>query len=124
MLVPLLAVPLAVLLVATADGVPRFDVKPSCQGAVQLLSQGGNRLQSCLDSEQHTRGQLEKSWSTFPPADRTGCIAAMHNFNPTYSELATCLEMKRDLRDSGTKPVEENVPVRVPGGTHRQPKPR
>jgi hypothetical protein len=99
MFVPLLAVPLTVLLVAATDGVPKFDVKPSCQGAVQVLAQGKERLQSCLDSEEHTRSQLEKSWSTFPPADRTGCIGAMH-FSPTYTELATCLEMKRDLRES------------------------
>jgi len=106
MFVPLLALPLAVQLIAVADGVPTFDVTPSCEGAARAnyMSQGHDRLQSCIASENNTRDQLTKNWTSFPPIDRTNCIAAMHNFNPTYTELATCLEMKRDLRTS--KPVD------------------
>ena len=56
------------------------------------------RLQNCIDSEQRTRDQLEKDWASFPAADRTWCVSSIQGFQPTYSELATCLEMKRDLR--------------------------
>lgn len=122
MFVPLLALPLAIQLVAAADGVPAFDVKPSCEGAARAnyMALGNERLQSCINSEHNTRDQLAKNWPSFPPADRSNCVAAMHNFNPTYTELVTCLEMKRDLR--AMKPVGENSPIRVPGGTHRQPR--
>jgi hypothetical protein len=123
MFVRLLALPLAAQLVAQTDGVPTFDVKPSCEGAARAnyMAQGSERLQSCIASEHNTRDQLAKNWSSFPPADRATCVAAMHNFNPTYTELATCLEMKRDLRTM--KPVgESSTTIRVPGGTHRQPR--
>jgi len=122
MFVPLLAVPLAVQLIAASEGVPTFDVTPSCEGAARAnyMAQGNERLQSCIITEHNTRDQLAKSWSSFPPTDRTNCIAAMNNFNPTYTELATCLEMKRDM-NAASKPADENAAVRVPGGAHRQP---
>lgn len=125
MFVRLLAVPLAVQLIAAEDGVPKFDVRPSCEGAARAnyMAQGNERLQSCIASENNTRDQLAKNWSTFPATDRNNCIAAMINFNPTYTELITCLEMKRDLRNF--KPAAgntgTNTQIRVPGGTHRQP---
>ena len=124
MLIQLLAAPVAVLLVAAgaADGVPSFDVTPSCKGAVQAgyIAPEENRLQSCLDSEKRTRDKLDKDWSSFPTADRSFCISSIAHFSPTYTELATCLEMKRDMK-AATKPVDENAAVRVPGGAHRQP---
>ena len=127
MFVPLLAVPLALQLIAASEGVPTFDVTPSCEGAARAnyMAQGNERLQSCIASEHSTRDQLAKNWSSFPPTDRNNCIAAMNNFNPTYTELATCLEMKRDLRtmkpEGGLTATGNNAPIRVPGGTHRQP---
>jgi hypothetical protein len=119
MFVPLLAVPLAVQLIA-ADGVPKFDVTPSCEGAARAnyMAQGNERLQSCITSENNTRDQLAKNWSSFPPADRANCVAAMHNFNPTYTELATCLEMKRALRT--TRPADVVVPTPNTSGRKRR----
>ena len=35
MFVPWFALPLAAQLIAVADGVPKFDVTPSCQGAAK-----------------------------------------------------------------------------------------
>jgi len=121
MFVPLLALPLAVQLVAAADGVPKFDVRPSCEGAARAnyMAQGNERLESCIASEHSTRDQLDKSWASFPADDRSNCVAAMHNFNPTYTELATCLEMKRDLRNmksGNTMPMPNTAPRRRPGG--------
>jgi hypothetical protein len=112
MFVPLLAVPLAVQLIAVSDGVPAFDVTPSCKGAVQAgyIGPEQSRLQNCLDSEQRTRDKLDKEWTTFPAGDRVLCIASVKGFSPTYTELATCLEMKRDLRTM--KPVDDLSPAR------------
>lgn len=130
MFVRLLVLPLTLQLVAATDGVPKFDVTESCEGAARAnyMTLGNERLQSCINSEHQTRDNLAKNWSAFPTADRSNCIAAMHNFNPTYTELATCLEMKRDLRNmkspGGASPTAQDTPIRVPGGTHRQPRPQ
>ena len=112
MFVPLLAWPLALQLVAAGDGVPNLNVTPSCKGAAQAgyIATTEERLKSCIDSEQRTREQLDKNWSSFPVSDRVWCISSIMGFAPTYSELATCLEMKRDL--ANTKPGEAGSPGR------------
>jgi len=86
---------------AAADSVPRWDVTASCRGAAQAGYQQDTKenLQRCLDTEQRTRDQLSKNWSTFPAEDRMRCVKTQ-TFSPTYSELATCLEMKRDIKNS------------------------
>ena len=120
MFVPLLAVPLALQLIAAADGVPKLNVTPSCKGAAQAgyIATTEERLKSCIDTELRTRDKLDKDWSSFPVADRVWCVGATKGFEPTYSELATCLEMKRDIRNS--KPAEADTmpakPIRTPGG--------
>ena len=87
---------------ATADSVPSWDVTASCRGAAEagLAKDTGDNLKLCLESERRTREQLSKDWSTFPVADRARCVK-MQTFSPTFSELATCLEMNRDLRNAG-----------------------
>jgi hypothetical protein len=119
MFVPWFAWPLAVQLIAAADGVPTLDVNPSCRGAAKAgyISTTEDRLKSCVDSEMRTREALEKQWPSFPVSDRADCYASIKGFQPTYSELATCLEMKRDLRnakpaDTGMAPAAR--PVRRP----------
>ena len=87
---------------AKADSVPNWDVTASCRGAAEVgfTKDTGDNLQRCLDSEKRTREQLSKDWATFPAADRARCVK-MQTFSPTYSELTTCLEMHRDLRNTG-----------------------
>ena len=86
---------------ALADSVPSWDVTASCRGAAEagFTRDTGDNLQRCLDSEKRTREQLSKDWSTFPATDRARCVK-MQTFSPTYSELATCLEMNRDIRNA------------------------
>ena len=86
-----------------ADGVPTWDMAVSCRGAVGAGHPQDTKvsLKRCLDSEQQTREQLIKSWSNFPAADRIRCIKTQ-TFAQTYSELATCLEMQRDLKNGAT----------------------
>ncbi|MGB6351002.1 MAG: hypothetical protein WBG10_13340 [Pseudolabrys sp.] len=90
---------------AVADSVPSWDVTGSCRGAAEAgyMQDSKVNLQRCLDSEQRTREQLNKNWATFPAADRVKCVKTQ-TFSQTYSELATCLEMQRDL-ESGAKPA-------------------
>jgi hypothetical protein len=100
MFAPLWAFPLAMQWIAAADGVPKLDVAPSCKGAAQSMGGSDQKtwLQKCIESEHHTRDGLAQNWSTFAVGDRTFCLAAIKGFSPTYSELATCLEMRRDLQ--------------------------
>jgi hypothetical protein len=95
---------------AVADSVPSWDLTASCRAAASIAySQTPNdRSQSCLASEQRTREELTKHWSAYPAEDRIGCVKSL-TFSPTYTELVTCLEMRRDvrvLRDA--KPADTN----------------
>jgi len=128
MIVPLLAVPLAVQLVAASDSVPHLNVNPSCKGAAEAgyIARTEDRLKTCLESEQRTRDDLVKNWSTFPAADRSWCLASIKEFEPTYTELATCLEMKRDVKKTETEPEPSLMPTTGGYGAaeqgHRQPR--
>src|SRR5215472_13750650 len=97
-----------------ADGVPSWDLTESCRAAGSI---GGSdqtpdeRMKSCLAGEQRTREQLNTNWSTFPTADRIGCMKAL-TFSPSYTELLTCLEMRsqvkslRDAKPADTSPSQ------------------
>ena len=100
MFIKLFALPLLIQ-IAAVDGVPQWDVTRSCRGAADAAGPGQageDRFKSCLASEQKTREKLQGDWSGFPPADKTKCIESIKWFEPTYTELAACLEMYRDAR--------------------------
>ena len=105
MLIRLFAVPL-LLQIAVADGVPTWDVSQSCRGAADAAGpgkEGEDRFKSCLASEQKTREKLQSDWSKFPGTDRIKCIESIKWFEPTYTELAACLDMYRDARTGVAK---------------------
>jgi hypothetical protein len=91
---------------AAADNVPVLNIEPVCQGIAQ---QGGSSFhdsevtkekQDCLESEKQVREELVKQWSSFPAADKSACIReATMGGNSSYTELLTCLEMARDVRN-------------------------
>ena len=84
---------------AVADSVPSWDLTASCRaaGLAGYSQTPDERVKSCLASEQRTREELTKHWSTYPAEDRIGCVKSL-TFSPTYTELVTCLEMRRDVR--------------------------
>ncbi len=90
--------PLALLLplfIAAADGVPTFNVEPSCKGG--LDSPGLNeRYSRCISEEKEARSKLESGWTSYPVADRSQCADTSRMGTPSYVELLTCLEMARD----------------------------
>ncbi len=95
---------------AVADSVPSWDLTASCRAAASIAysQTPSDRSQSCLASEQRTCEEITKYWSTYPAEDRIGCVKSL-TFSPTYTELVTCLEMRRDvrvLRDA--KPADTN----------------
>jgi hypothetical protein len=99
------------LLIATADSIPNWNVTASCRGAssVGYAGQTSERLKSCLESEKQTREKLAVDWWSYPAADRANCIESIKWFEPTYTELAACLEMSRDvrkLRENAATPIK------------------
>jgi len=83
---------------AAVDGVPNFNVDPSCKAAaVQAASP--NYVSVCRNTEQRARDEVERQWPQLNAADKAQCVpAAAVGGNPTYTELFTCLEMARDVR--------------------------
>jgi len=95
----------AQLMMPVVDSVPQLNVEQVCEGIAQ---QGGvtfhdpaiaQEKKNCLQSEQTTRDELVKQWSTFSPSDKISCVNESRMGGETsYTELLTCLEMARDVR--------------------------
>ena len=106
---------------------PQLDVRPVCHGiAMQGELEAGlqrTNFQQCVQSEQATRDELKKQWSTFTTADKTDCVAlAKTGGESSYTELITCMEMARDVRklhedqqkgSTSSAPVPEGLPAPV-----------
>jgi hypothetical protein len=100
MMFPPLTIPIAALVVlaATKDSVPRFNVEPSCRAAAQRAVPVGT-VDNCMQKELENRDQLVRDWSKFPAADKATCVGlSTAGGIPTYTELITCLELARDVR--------------------------
>jgi hypothetical protein len=96
---PFLAVPLALHLIASSNGgVPTLDVRPSCRAAAAMAVTTKDAMQSCMADEQNAHDQLVSEWTKFNGADRATCLGTLMEFEPTYTELLTCLEMATDAR--------------------------
>jgi len=112
---------------ARSDDVPTLDVNPVCHGiAMQGELEAGlqqTSFQQCVKSEQDTREQLKKDWSTFSASDKSHCVAlAKTGGESSYTELITCMEMARDVRklhSDANSLSEQNIPSAPVG--HRQP---
>jgi hypothetical protein len=103
------------LVIAVANGVPNFNIEPSCKVAGNT---GGDvRREACLRTEREARQQLGKEWNGFMAADRTRCVetSTMGGASRSYVELLTCLEIARDVRklpkDSESS-IERTAPSR------------
>ena len=116
------------ILSARSDDIPTLDVNPVCHGiAMQGELEAGlqqTSFQQCVQSEQDTREQIKKEWSTFTTADKTHCVSlAKTGGESSYTELITCMEMARDVRKlhSEADKSSASVPVGLPAPVgHRQ----
>jgi hypothetical protein len=112
---------------AQSDQYPVLDVAPVCHGiASQGELEAGLRATSfdeCVKSEQAVGDELKKVWSTFNSADKRHCTAeTTMGGESSYTELVTCLEMARDVRELHKQPdslSEQHIPTAPTG--HRQP---
>src|SRR5215467_11521399 len=118
---------------ARSDDIPTLDVNPVCHGiAMQGELEAGlqrTNFEQCVQSEQATRDELKKQWSTFTTSDKTDCVAlAKTGGESSYTELITCMEMARDVRklhedqQKGSDTSSAPAPVGLPAPVgHRQP---
>jgi hypothetical protein len=84
------------MVVAVADGVPKFDIARSCK--LDLVATAGlsvdQSMKSCMNDEQRARKQLGGQWSKFPAPSRVSCISQESiGGTPSYVSLLTCLQM-------------------------------
>src|SRR5947209_11831236 len=84
------------MVVAVADGVPKFDIARSCK--LDVAATAGlsvdQSLKSCIRDEQQARQQLGSQWSKFPAASRASCSANESvGGTPSNVSLLTCLQM-------------------------------
>lgn len=109
-------------LIMVADSVPTLDVEQVCQGIAQ---QGGvsfhdtdinEEKKNCLDSEKAIRAELVKQWSSFTSTDKTACTnESRMGGESSYTELLTCLEMARDVRNLNSEAKAPKTPAAKPG---------
>ena len=100
-----LAALFASTLFVVSDDVPVLNVDPVCRG---IAAQSGNptekggpdlKFKECVASEREVRDQLATVWSTFSVADKGHCVRlANTGGHSSYTELITCLEMARHVR--------------------------
>lgn len=114
---------------ARSDDIPTLDVNPVCHGiAMQGELEVGlqqTSFQQCVQSEQSTRDEIKKQWSSFSTADKGHCVAlSKTGGESSYTELLTCMEMARDVRKLHSEADKPSTPVpaglSAPAG-HRQP---
>jgi hypothetical protein len=104
------------ILPARSDEFPVLNVHPVCRG---IISQGdapleaGDRsvtMEECLKAEQDDRETIKKEWSQFSAADRKHCVAeATMGGESSYTDLLTCLEMARDVRQLKQSPEGSKI---------------
>jgi hypothetical protein len=86
------------LLMPVSDQVPKFNVEPSCKGAVAASASeklvDAQSYTACMNEENQARDQLAGSWQTFPAALRVRCVAESSGLGlDSYVELLTCLQI-------------------------------
>lgn len=94
---------------ARSDNIPVLNVKPLCHGITNQssLQEGfrGVTYNECIKAEQGDREQIAKEWSTFSSSDKQHCTAeATMGGESSYTDLLTCLEMARDVRNLRNQP--------------------
>jgi hypothetical protein len=96
------------------NGVPNWDVTSSCRAAAKVAytQDASEREKSCMEGEKRTREKLAADWSTFPAEERTRCIKSIEWFSPTYTELASCLDMYGDVKRARENAATPDKPQR------------
>ena len=114
---------------ARSDQYPTLNTAPVCHGITEQSDLETGLFQTsfdqCMKEEQAVRDTMIKEWAGFASDDKTHCVAeATMGGDSSYTELLTCLEMARDVRqlhsaaNSSSAPAQQVPPAPV---GHRQP---
>lgn len=115
---------------ARSDDVPTLNVSPLCHQLTDksAFAEGLASItyDQCMEAEQTDRQTIIKEWSTFSGDDKKHCTSeSTMGGESSYTEMLTCLEMARDVRQLKSEAASSSAPS--PGGTapapvgHRQP---
>ena len=113
-----------------SDQYPVLNVAPVCRGitaqSAAPLEEGFHSVtfDECVKAEQADREAMIKEWSTFSSDDKRHCIAeATAGGESSYTDLISCLEMARDVRQlkSEASTSTKAVAARPAPVGHRQP---
>jgi hypothetical protein len=89
------------------SAVPAFDLKKSCKTTEDTALSLGRSVESCINSEEAAREQLENRWAEFPGGKRAECVGVSSiGGAPSYIEVLTCLELAQDLERIRSAPAE------------------
>jgi hypothetical protein len=85
------------LVIAVADGVPKFDIQRGCRvdsaDAYDVNAGLNATIKRCVADEQQALSQLEAQWTQFQNSERSQCSQeASIGDTPSYVELLTCLQ--------------------------------
>jgi hypothetical protein len=102
---------------ARADDVPTLQVEQVCHG---IVNQSGGSLtvgdpkasfDQCMAGEKADRETMIKEWSTFSSEDKRHCTAETRmGGESSYTEMVTCLEMARDVRNLRNDQAKASAP--------------
>src|SRR5262245_39151301 len=99
MILRLATISIALLLIAgpasaAKNGVPSFDIRPTCRASAAADPQHPGDISVCLESERKAQQELQGNWSRYTRAAKALCVPLTQTgVDPAYSELVTCLEM-------------------------------
>ena len=95
---PIAASVLGLLVLAADEPVPSINPEPSCRSVAARAKPIGD-IEVCMRLEQAARDELVKRWEAFNTDDKATCIPlTTAGGTPTYTELLTCLDVRRDAR--------------------------
>ncbi|MGA8698938.1 MAG: hypothetical protein WB689_34930, partial [Xanthobacteraceae bacterium] len=89
---------------ARSDQYPTLNTAQVCHGITEQSDLEAGLFQTsfdqCMKEEQAVRDTMIKEWAAFSSDDKTHCVAeATMGGDSSYTELLTCLEMARDVRE-------------------------
>lgn len=88
-----------------ADGVPNFDIAPSCRAAATAAVTASRDENACKTDERVALDKLKQDWGQYNDAQRGHCVRLSSlGGAPSYVELLTCLELAKaaaELPDEG-----------------------
>lgn len=88
------------LAAAAQTPVPHLDVRPTCNNIDGSVGPTQRTPADCFKAEDAAKAELAKVWDQYSAPDRSLCTdTARMGGIPSYVQLLTCLELRRDARN-------------------------